>query len=169
MMLLYHPALDPYHAGFRTTRLLSAVPQSSMEPLRLRILDFYLLFPSFLRGFAFPRSLTKWRSRFNFPSNDYFVPSDANPRLIFRQMAGPHQGALSEFVSKGITILDDNGTLSIREDRVPAPLLGAARESNAREQLLVDFLTKELASVPVGGGGGLKARSGLVDARYDEV
>ncbi|WP_398287021.1 ABC-three component system middle component 5 [Sphingomonas daechungensis] len=42
--LVYHPAFDAYHAFLRSVRILLACPDG-LDPMALRILDFFLLFP----------------------------------------------------------------------------------------------------------------------------
>ena len=48
-MLVYHPAFDMHHCVFRMVRLLNRLPVGSCQVERMRILDFYLLFPSLIQ------------------------------------------------------------------------------------------------------------------------
>jgi len=71
-MLLYHPAFDTYHSAFRLLLLLWNSGGQDVPFARLRILDFYVLFPAELENMIFPQSIIgqkkKWkhlRSRYN--------------------------------------------------------------------------------------------------------
>ena len=79
-MLIYHPAFDIYHGIFRLLRILSLAPRQKFEIERIRILDFYVLFPSELPRYTFPGRSRPGRKQFK-AENPY--QSIADPKRIF--------------------------------------------------------------------------------------
>jgi hypothetical protein len=162
-MLAYHPALDPYHASFRMLRLLAASPYN-LEPDRLRLLDFFLLFPHLLRRIHLPQGLTRRRNQVAGSENRYRY--GGQPQLVFRTITPVHDAALSLLATSAWARLEDGGfRLSVSE--FPVPLLTLLRAKNDAQAGLVGFLVGDLFTVPLRGRDGLKQRSGLLEYRYD--
>ena len=57
-MLVYHPIYDSYHCIFRILCILHDIQQVDIEVDLIRILDFYVLFPSRLKNIKFKNSPT---------------------------------------------------------------------------------------------------------------
>lgn len=58
--MIYHPRNDIYHCCFRIVSILSLSNLSSIELDKLKIIDFYLVFPIFLtdrKYFTFPKKI----------------------------------------------------------------------------------------------------------------
>jgi len=164
-MLVYHPALDPYHASFRMLRLLAASPYS-VERDRLRLLDFYLLFPHLLRKIHLPSSLTQRRNRLAQPENQYRY--SGQPQLVFRTITPVHDAALSLLASSEWARAEDDG-FRLNASKVPQSLLALLQTKNSAQADLVGFLVGDLHTVSLRGHEGLKQRSGLMEYRYDAV
>jgi hypothetical protein len=68
-MLIYHPAFDNYHCIVRLIKILNNIPIHKYSYDRIRIYDYYLLFPNELRKVTLP---TPWGSYKNIkPENKY--------------------------------------------------------------------------------------------------
>jgi hypothetical protein len=62
-----------------------------------------------------------------------------------------------------------DGDVSVSERGANSPVADAARVANERSPDLVVFLVDGLWKIPVGGAQGLKARTALLEYRYDEA
>ena len=145
--------------------------QTELSDSQLRILDFYFVFPSLIAKINFPQELRGWRSRLKRPHNPYHV--SCNAHLIFQQVRPVQESAIRLLSAQGMAKIVDSGvvSLSILPDRIPrvvADLIGD-RNKDESEAPLVEFLAVHLAKLPLTGPRGLKARTGLMEARYDAV
>jgi len=83
-MLLYHPAFDTYHSAFRLLLLMWNSGDRETHYARLRILDFYLLFPAELESMSFPRNMIREKSRWKKLRSRYNQITD--PRRVFDEL-----------------------------------------------------------------------------------
>jgi len=166
-MLIYHPIYDEYHCVFRILRLLEVVASKNIEVDRLRVLDFYLLFPSLLPRVKMPQSARKYRKMVH----DTFGPYENihDPYKVFIQLEPFQQGALCCLVSCGL--LDASGLKQGFAKRtpktLPAPLANSIRRANETDRDLIGLLAGPLFDLDFYGPDGLKARTGLMEYRYD--
>ena len=168
-MLVYHPALDPYHSAFRMLRLLLASTAGSLEIDKIRILDFYLTFPSQLLSLTVTRPLMKRRSTVAGKPNIYKF--NGHPILVFAQMRPLQETALHLLSSSGIIRRDEflRGVVTLSEVSKNQPLAEAAAARNAANSELMSFLVSDLGTMPLSGQDGLKSRSKLMEHRYDPI
>lgn len=166
-MLIYNPAFDIQHAIFRVLRLLTASPKEDFEVDKIRVLDFFLLFPEQLEALRFPSAIKKQRSLFVAGYNPY--RSLENPRRIFFELEPFQIAAIHCLAACGLA---DNEKLKAgfvtRTDKpIPSVLATAIEQRNTESKVLVDLLSVEFAKLSFFGEGGLKERSNLLDVRYD--
>jgi hypothetical protein len=168
-MLIYHPAYDIYHAAFRMLVLLSNLGHELQPLRRLRILDFYLLFPAELGRVQFPRNLLpkkkKWvdlQSRYN------TVP---DPRRIFDELEPFQMAAVQMLVGTGLVVRTNNPVegVALVNGAVPESLAFRLSIARAQKAELIELLTKDFSNLDLYGQNGLKARTGLFEHRYDPV
>ena len=166
-MLTYHPALDPFHAAFRAVRLLSYRPDVALHRDELRLFDFYLLFPSTLADMMLPRDLASHRSAFRARTNRYWFSGE--PLLVFNKIAAIQQQGLALLRGAAYVEAAENAQdyFRITLTALRSPLLPSAQQANARDENVVAFLLTGLHSLSPFGPKGLKARSGLMEYRYD--
>src|SRR5258708_21794206 len=96
-MLTYHPAFDLYNAIFRFLRMLDPMRDRSLELERLRILDFYLLFPFLLGDIQFPASAITFKKHFKKKPTEYENISD--PKRLFLRLAPYQLAALNSLAA----------------------------------------------------------------------
>lgn len=163
-MLAYHPAFDVYHGLFRYILLLESTPDKSMPVDTLRIVDLYFVFPYLLASLDFPkgtgaagRRLAGTRSRYN------TLPS---PRVFLTQMKGFQSLIPAALAGRGLVSTDalKSGVVERTTAPLPKDLLSQA---SAGDKELAEYLGTKIATVPLLGKRGLKARSGLMEFRYD--
>jgi hypothetical protein len=163
-MLVYHPAYDIYHGLFRALLLLESAPEKAIASDALRIVDLYFLFPYLLADFEFPkgagrrgRQLAGVKSRFN------TLPS---PKTFLAQMSGLHTQIIAALSGRGL--VQEEPLLIGRVERtgleLPQNLL---EQATAEDRELAIFLGAIISTIPLLGKKGLKARSQLMEFRYD--
>jgi hypothetical protein len=166
-MLIYNPAFDIQHAIFRVLRLLTAAPKEDFEVDRVRVLDFFMLFPEQLEALRFPSAIRKQRALFVAGYNPY--RSLENPRRVFFELEPFQISALHCLVA--YELVDGEkfkaGFVTRTQKDIPPALVAAIDKRNSESKVLVDLLSVEFAKLPFFGEGGLKQRSNLAEIRYD--
>lgn len=166
--LVYHPAFDPYNTMLRACRILLSCPDG-LDPMALRILEFYLLFPEELGDV---RLTTELRSVVRRLDARPRYPYDRLPasRTVFDRMGTAFDAALQTMTSRGLVKAQGAPSrLRLVTELVPAAILDLASEQNKNEMPLMSALAGLAAVFPTAGENGLKDRSGLAEFRYDVV
>jgi hypothetical protein len=165
-MLTYHPAFDFYHCAYRTLLLLTKAMRDAIEVDRMRIWDFYFVFPRAVKDVVMPRDLWSFKG----------VPDDGNPyeelvdpQRIFNRMQPFQVAAFRYLAAYGLI---DSGRLSKNEIKrgdknIPNTLLVHMKELNQQQQHILKLILGPFSNFPLYGPGGLKARSKLLDFKYD--
>jgi hypothetical protein len=163
-MLIYHPALDPYHSAFRILHLLAYDPKRYYDRRAICVLDFYAVFPQLIPTVRLPNQHARWRRLFSGRENPYWFNGDR--RLVFGQMRPLQETALDLLYAQGLIdnlqysdgfvqiVLDEFRRVNLSE---PSPPAGE----------VLEFLVTVLGTFPFHGVGGLKDRTGLLEYRYD--
>jgi hypothetical protein len=166
-MLVYHPAFDAYHCVFRLLAMLD--DPRPIENDRLRILDFVLCFPAVVADFRLPQVATAIRRPAKLADNPYRTP--LNPKATFGMLAASQDGALACLAAASFiapSTLRDG--VAVRTSlALPARLLQHCARLREREHLFFQQILPALRDIPLRGNDGLKARSGLLEHRYDTV
>ena len=166
-MLTYHHAVDPYHADFRMLSTLMRAEEHSISSDKLRILDFYRIFPSYLGSIKFPKDLRTWRKKVRIDQNPYHVRG--NPQVLFQQLRPVQESAINLLVAQGLITIDVDKNITLSQVPDSMVELMEANKPEGYEEVVAEFLSEHLAALPLSGDIGLKARSGLMEARYDAV
>ncbi len=166
-MLIYHPAYDLYHCAFRLLGLLEALPKRPHQSDKIRILDFYFLFPWLLHKVSLPREDFIFKKVLKSFAETYEQVDD--PHKLFIRLE-PFQIASLRYLSSGNLI--DAGKLA--EDKVfrtdkplPSVLLDAIKQSHSENSQLIDFLIGPFFDIEFYGRKGMKARTKLLESKYD--
>jgi hypothetical protein len=170
--LVFQPALDPFHAVFRFLRLLPVSREvSSLLNGHVRILDFYLLFPFRIRAIR----LAPGHQHFKKLSEKYayLTPYGEQPdaHLVFERMR-PMQLAALETMS-ALNYIDSvaflTGTFMATDQKIPEEISARITELNNNQSDLIQFLEVLAEDYELSGPNGLKARTELMEYRYDAV
>ncbi len=166
-MLIYNPAFDLHHGVFRFLQLLTVDPARPFETERLRILDFFMLFPEEIENIRFPRELMGKRALFRRKNNPY--RNLGNARRVFAELAPFQLAALQSLAARGLVDTKElqDGQVVRTEQPLPPELSQAVVARNQLSPDLLDLVSSNLAKLPLHGEGGLKARANLQDTRYD--
>lgn len=163
-MLVYHPAFDSYHCLFRNISILEVCGECEVE--RLRILDFCLAFPAVVTNFRLPRSRLALKNAAMGASNPYRDP--ISMRAMFANLTAIQLAAFSCLTATGLATLDA-GVLARTQTPLPDVIKERCLSMQSQEHIFFDTLLSELNAIPLLGPDGLKARSELMEFRYDRT
>ncbi|MBC6112776.1 ABC-three component system middle component 5 [Pedobacter fastidiosus] len=93
-MLIYHPAFDTYHCLARILNILDNIPLQEYSKDRIKIYDYFLLFPNELRKITLPTVWNRYKTikeenRYNQVQNsrDVFMRVSSFQELAFGALA----------------------------------------------------------------------------------
>lgn len=163
-MLVYHPAFDIYHGVFRALLLLEKTPSKAMPADTLRIVDLFFVFPYLLAQMEFPKGASiKGRKLAGTPSRFNTLPS---PRTFLEQSKGLSTLITAALVGREIISSEALKEGLVQRTTVPLPD-GVLDQAKPEDLELAEYLGTKIATVPLLGKSGLKARSKLMEYRYD--
>lgn len=170
--LVFQPALDPLHAAFRILRLRSILSESPpLHVEHVRILDFFLLFPFRIRSLRLAPSHQHYKALAE--KYAHLAPYGEQPdsELLFERMKPMQIAALETLALRGY--IDEGsfkaGIFKPTQNEIPIELADRISRINYEQSDLVDFLRILATGYDVSGENGLKARSQLMDSRYDAI
>lgn len=166
-MLLYHPAFDIYHCCFRFLRLLKSLPLVPHEVDMLRILDLYLLFPTLLKQVRFPKTALKYKKNISDLESPY--ENIENPYKLLIQLDPLQKSALRHLASCNIISPEHflKGKVIRTEVPIPDKLAQKIDGADKKDPNLISLLTGPFFDEEFYGDKGLKARTGLMEYKYD--
>ena len=172
-MITYNPAFDLYHCIFRMANIIERLEEAeSFEIDKVRIWDFYLLFPDKTYDIdVMPRKEKKV-----FDAREQWVEQTSNPyeyngdnRKLFEWIKPFQISALSCLVSCGILSKEAylSGNVSVANREALNQFLERAGGFTTRERNVLSFLSLFSHHMPLAGANGLKARTKLLESKYD--
>jgi hypothetical protein len=140
-----------------------------MEQDRVRILDFYLLFPFRISGIRLMPAHRKYRqlaSEFPVPYGDQ--PAD---QFVFDRMRAIQIAALDTLGEQGLIVAKQLALHMVQATTAPIAkaMLSRIEAANEQHSALMEFLELLATQYNLSGPNGLKARTGLLEYRYDSV
>lgn len=171
-MIIYNQAFDYYHAIYRMIRFLTHYKHSEFIELdRLRIWDFYFLFPQEVHRITLTKTeddIRELRKRFIKEKNNPYKQVFDNKK-VFEKLRPYQLTALRCLASYGII---DKALL--KENRVSIISESLLKEYHAEfeplsytEQNVIALMTLYFSDVSLFGPNGLKNRTKLMVSRYD--
>lgn len=164
-MIIYHPIYDIEHGRFRLLHLLSCAENRQLFWNSYRILDIIYLFPQVLIHTDVTRGLTSLKRKLS--NEDYRYNRIPNPKLFIEKFVGIHESIVASLLSNGILNegLYDSGIIGLGDYQIPDSINKIICSSQDHD--LVSNVCQEFSRIPVNGPGGLKARTKLLEHRYD--
>lgn len=165
-MLVYSPALDPHHCIFRILVLLNGIKNKPIETEKLRILDFYFLFPREISSIPLSPLLKIEKKKFlRYPQYEAIK----NSTKVFYSLEGVFSNSIKCLIATGLIANDTNMESAIYRTEQPAPeaLEQKIQERTIESQELIDFILGQLYPYSLYGPNGLKDRTGLLPSKYD--
>lgn len=167
----YHPIGDPHHCIYRMMCLLGAAPEKTYFVDKFKIMDFFALFPSLLPKISRPRNLITKMSQME--KEIFEEPYQLMPhrRSLFNQLSEIHRASISHLLGKGIVSLNafNAGRISLSEKVDVLKLAEDFYQGSSLDASLLALLTTELGDMELLGPKGIKARTGLLEYRYDDL
>ena len=165
-MLIYNPIYDLFHCSFRQLQILyHAKDEIRIE--KMKILDFYLTFPSEILRVRLPKEAQGFRKYLRELKNPYEIIID-NKRLFLKME--PYQVSASNFLSS-LGIIDHNsleeGFIKKTSSPFPEELLLQIELRNKENAQVINIITQVLMKINLNGPDGLKARTNLMEYKYD--
>lgn len=170
-MLIYDPALDPYHSAIRILAIATAAKTKQLE-LTLdaaRIADYFLIYPSKIIHFTFPTQFKGIRTAAKEAENPY--RQTVGNKSTFERMRPIFLSALGGLVAAGFIDADElkRGILDLLDVKIPDDLAAAVERFETRQTAVGKFVLSEMIAMRPNGDSGLKHRSKLIEHRYDIV
>ena len=141
--------------------------RDAFERDRIRIVDFLLCFPTEISRMRLPREYTSLRRAISRLPQRYEAPTSY--RQAFVPIRKVEEQALRDMVSRGMLerAAYSRGTISPVAPDGSDRLQAVASYWKIREQGWYTEAMALLSEMPLNGNDGLKARTGLMEYRYD--
>lgn len=169
---MYNQAFDLYHTLFRMLHILNKYDvNEKVEVERLRMWDFYLLFPNKIHnirigGYEYQEAKSK-RKFISKADNPYNTVYDGR-KFLERQR--PYQmAALNYLASLGIIAAENlfnQEVVLLNRDKLNS-ILANIGELTIQEKNTLSWLSLYFKVSPLNGPKGLKNRTGLLISKYD--
>lgn len=168
-MLIYNPAFDLNHCIYRMLQLIENMKSNEVEIDRIRIWDYYLVFPYEIQKVELPSSAVSLRKYFKDDKNPY--EKILNPRKVFYRMEQYQLNALKCIASYDFIDTEslNNGKIKPTKRALPTEISDKIKESSVRNQNLLSLLTGHFSNIPLKGKDGLKKRTNLMEYQYDTL
>jgi hypothetical protein len=167
-MLVYHPAFDLHHCTFRILQILFHSNQSKIEIDKVRIWDFYYVFPyEVAKNITFVEELRPLRKIFKNGVNPYEEILDI--KNVFDQMQPYQIAALSHLASHELIDpkLYKDGLVDLQKQNIPSELATKLTNISDKEANIIKLMNSPFNDLPLYGKLGFKSRTGLLDFKYD--
>lgn len=171
-MIVYQPAFDLYHTVYRLINLLGYFNKSdSIEIERLRIWDFYLLFPNKLSKIKLKQDEKDIKDIIKsvILKNENPYEIITNDRKMFEKIRPYQMSALKYLASVGMIDIDylANNRITKISNTVLMDLENQYTKLSIQEENTIKLLTSHFYYVPLHGKDGLKERTNLLESKYD--
>ncbi len=171
-MIVYNQAFDLYHTIFRFLHFLDRFENGDLlEIERIRIWDFYLLFPSKIHSIRLKQTESDIRK-----IRKDFIKDSGNPyekitedRKIFEKLKPYQLAALNCIASYGIidkSLLNQH-RVSIINKKVLDEFVNTFYGISPKEQNIISLMTSHFNQISLFGSDGLKSRTNLMESKYD--
>lgn len=168
IMLIYHPAQDINHCVYRLLLIMENSIHKEIKLDTYRLIDFYTLFPFLLSLIKpLPAPLNKHKSKFSNVS----APFEAlkNTRRILFELENLQTVAIQNLLAKNILDKEyfEIGIIKRTVQLLPSTLEEELINSTLVQEDWFHALIDDFPKVKFDGKTGLKARTGLMEYRYD--
>lgn len=170
-MITYNPAFDLYHSIYRMAHILRKMDSDSpMEIDRLRIWDFYLLYPVQLNHVSLKtdeKEIREARKLLKLKETQFDYKGDV--RKLFEWIRPFQTSALGCLVSCGILSKEDfeAGYVRVVGRETLDKFVEATGSLSVHETNVLSFLSFLFGDMPLTGVYGMKHRSKLLESKYD--
>lgn len=171
-MIVYQQAYDLYHTVYRMIKLLAHFKNGdSVEIERLRIWDYYLLFPNRMSEIKLKREekdVKEIIKTFIVTKNNPYEQI-LNDRKMFEKIKPYQMTAIKCLASYGIINKDYlvlNRITAVSKD-IFDKYSDDFKNLSVAEENAIKLLTSHFYNIPLNGATGLKQKTNLLESRYD--
>lgn len=166
-MTFYHQARDWFHCCFRISCLLHDSKIPKMEFDKIRILDFYMVFPDVGIHIKLPKHLRHAKKSFQQAPVSYERISE--PSRIFDSMADIQAQAVRSMIGAGLVLAEPFTASGIVQssNKSTEVFNKLAQENAERKSAWYQAIIQHLVTIELLGPDGLKARTKLLDHHHD--
>ena len=168
-MLIYSPAFDLSHCIFRIFFILNTFSENtSIEIDKIRIIDFYLAYPGCINDFKFPEDIQEIKKDFKDLRKEYRDP--INHKITFQRISILQKKAISSLLSLGYIDMESYKQGLVKRSKkkftsdIKDKLFYFSFYDNHQLPLIIVIT---LLQIELKGENGLKARSSLMEYRYE--
>lgn len=171
-MIIYQKPFDLYHTVYRMLKLLAHFKGDKLiEIERLRLWDYYLIYPNKMQNIRLLRSesdVKKYIKQFiTRPNNPY--EAVLNDRKMFEKIKPYQMSAINSLASYGI--INKDYLIENRISNVDKNFINNYEDGfemlSVQEENTIKLLTSHFYLMPLTGKDGLKNRTGLLESKYD--
>ncbi|KPQ12990.1 MAG: hypothetical protein HLUCCX10_14400 [Algoriphagus marincola HL-49] len=171
-MIVYQKAFDLYHTVYRMIKLLAHFKHDGLIEIdRLRIWDYYLLYPNKMDKIRLKREEKDVKQIIrNFilkEDNPYEIV--INDRKMFEKIKPYQMTAIKCLASYGIInkdYLQENRISNVNKD-IFSDYSEDFKNLSVQEENAIKLLTSHFYQISLFGIDGLKSRTGLLESKYD--
>ena len=170
-MRTYNPAFDLYHSIYRMAHIAAKLDGGeNLEVDKARIWDFYLLFPDKVYSIKLNKNeekIKELRNKITRQNNPYDYHGDN--RKLFEWIKPVQVSALNSLVSCGILSKSkyEAGRVSVADHEALTRFLDRTGDISGRERNVLAFMSTLSRFMSMTGEYGLKARTKLLESKYD--
>lgn len=164
-MIMYHPSYDAHHCAYRYLNLLKSFSNLQCDKAILSIADFYYVYPHLLQKIEkLPSPLHRYKSLISKVKSPFEITPNA--KSLYFELKSLQSVALANLQHRGLVTLTGKKVCLVSE-LVPESLLHKFEHDPFGQSEIFKLLVNELPKVKMTGENGFKARSGLMEYKYD--
>lgn len=167
-MIIYHPAYDVNHCLYRILLALETSVHENFDWTLFRLMDFYVLFPHLLKDITpFPSSLQPFKKIVKAIPDAY--ETLPNSKRVLFELESIQNAAVQNLMAKGLINVSifDKYTISRTTEQLPENLCEQLALDSRVSEEWYRLIVNELPLIEFEGKSGLKARSKLMEYKYD--
>lgn len=167
-MIIYHPVYDINHCLYRILLALETSDHDEFDWSLFKLMDFYVLFPHLLKEIKpFPHSLRAFKKIIKLIPDTYEVLPNSK-RIIF-ELESIQNAAVQNLMAKGLISVSkfDKQVVSRTTELLPESLQDKISSDSRVNKEWYRLIVNELPLSDFDGKNGLKARSKLMEYKYD--
>lgn len=168
-MLNYHPVGDLYHCIYRLLLLTAKSKREELEWDRLRLMDFYFLFPHLLANYTLSQEYRPYKKIFSAIKKPY--EETAAPARLYFQLGLIQENAIRSMIAKGYFDRETFITQSLIRPTgaIPEKLAELIKNDPKTSCEWFEPFLHVFLNTPLLGQNGVKSRSGVMEYRYDTI
>lgn len=165
-MLTYHPKNDIYHCIYRILAIIKISQGEPIEIEKLKLLDFYFLFPHLIKEVTIPKDNTYAYIKKEIRQIPLPYETMPDKRRLYSELVMFQNRAIDILKSKKIVKEESNSLIADKNFR-SKEILTLSKNNKFIENDFYKNLVYCFQEIPLLGENGLKKRTDLLEYRYD--